>query len=113
MKQMIEMIKQIVENIELIFCQCSPQPHGERHFIKSRSVVLTMPRLSLKVLENLRYRYGYSSPRYSVRTTTLSLYLILKVSQVFKLQDKHNASFFSNMSWRELAQSVYKVSEFY
>lgn len=50
MKQMIEMIKQIVENIELIFCQCSPQPHGERHFIKSRSVVLTMPRLSLKVL---------------------------------------------------------------
>nr|MDC1550002.1 hypothetical protein [Phocaeicola vulgatus]MDC1554282.1 hypothetical protein [Phocaeicola vulgatus]MDC1558532.1 hypothetical protein [Phocaeicola vulgatus]MDC1562826.1 hypothetical protein [Phocaeicola vulgatus] len=27
-----------------------PQPHGERHFIKSRSVVLTMPRLSLKVL---------------------------------------------------------------
>ena len=30
-----------------------------------------------------------------------------------KLQDKHNASFFSNMSWRELAQSVYKVSEFY
>ena len=25
MKQMIEMIKQIVENIELIFCQCSPQ----------------------------------------------------------------------------------------
>lgn len=50
MKQMIEMIKQIVENIELIFCQCSPQAHGERHFIKSRSVVLTMPRLSLKVL---------------------------------------------------------------
>lgn len=50
MKQMIEMIKQIVENIELIFCQCPPQPHGERHFIKSRSVVLTMPRLSLKVL---------------------------------------------------------------
>lgn len=34
------MIKQIVENIELIFCQCSPQPHGERHFIKSRSVEL-------------------------------------------------------------------------
>ena len=50
MKQIIEMIKQIVENIELNFCQCSPQPHGERHFIKSRSVVLTMPRLSLKVL---------------------------------------------------------------
>lgn len=40
MKQMIEMIKQIVENIELIFYQCSPQPHRERHFIKSRSVEL-------------------------------------------------------------------------
>ena len=30
----------------------------------------------------LEYRYGYSSPRYSVRTTMLSLYS-LKISNVF------------------------------
>ena len=39
----------------------------------------------------------------------LSLYILLKISYVFKLQDKHNASFFSNMSWKELPQSGTKV----
>ncbi len=61
-----------------------------------------MPHSYLKVVGNLGYRCNNSSPRYSVRTTMPSLYLILKVSQVFKLQDKHNASSFSLMSWIEL-----------
>lgn len=33
-----------------------------------------------------------------VRTTMPSLYILLKISQVFKLQDEHNASSFPNMS---------------
>lgn len=33
-----------------------------------------------------------SRPRYSVRTTMPSLVHFLKVSQVFKLQDRYNAS---------------------
>ena len=47
--------------------------------------------------KNLEYRYGYSSPRYSVRTTMLSLVLFENFLR-FHLQDKHNASFFTNMS---------------
>ena len=61
--------------------------------------------------ENLRYRCSNSSPRYSVRTTMPSLYLVLKVSQVFKLQDKHNASSYFDMSWIELPQPKYKGNE--
>nr|DAG68802.1 MAG TPA: hypothetical protein [Caudoviricetes sp.] len=36
--------------------------------------------------------------------------LNLKVSYVSKSQDKHNASSFSRMSWKELPQSSYKSS---
>ena len=57
------------------------------------------------------YRCSNSSPRYSVRTTMLSLVHSLKVSQVFKLQDKHNASFFSNMSWKGSPQSKRKSNK--
>ena len=35
-------------------------------------------------------------------------WLYIKISQVSNLQDKHNASFFSNMSWKEFPQSEYK-----
>ena len=42
-----------------------------------------------------------SSPRYSVRTTMLSSFVCLRNFLGFRLNDKHNASFFTNMSWRE------------
>ena len=68
--------------------------------IKRRSVVLTMPHRKLKAVGKAHaYRYGNSSPRYSVRTTMPSLYP-MKVSYVFNFQDKHNASLYSNMSWK-------------
>ena len=35
-----------------------------------------------------------------------------EISQVSNLQDKHNASFFSNMSWKESPQSKYKNTKF-
>jgi len=57
----------------------------------------TMPRLNLKVVGNHESRCNDSDPRICVRTTMLILAL-LKVSYVFKLQDKHNASYFSKMS---------------
>lgn len=41
-----------------------------------------MPHSYLKVVGNLGYRCNNSSPRYSVRTTMLSLYS-LKISYVF------------------------------
>lgn len=51
--------------------------------IKRRSVVLTMPHRKLKAVGKAHaYRYGNSSPRYSVRTTMPSLYP-MKVSYVF------------------------------
>lgn len=34
-----------------------------------------------------------------------------EISYVFKLQDKHNASFFSNMSWRGSPQSKRKSNK--
>jgi len=37
----------------------------------------------------------------------------LKISYVFNLQDKHNASKNSNMSWKEFPQSVRKDTQFY
>ena len=46
-----------------------------------------------------------------VRTTMLSLASVLKVSQVFKLQDEHNVSYFTKMSRTELRQSDYKINQ--
>ena len=46
-----------------------------------------------------------------VRTTMLSLASNLKGSQVFKLQDEHNASYFSKMSWVNLRQPDHKVTK--
>lgn len=44
-----------------------------------------------------------------VRTTMPSLVLILKVSQVFNSQDKHNASLSSNMSRIGRANPIAKI----
>ena len=44
-----------------------------------------------------------SSPRYSVRTTMLSSFVCLRNFLGFRLNDKHNASKNSNMSWREFS----------
>ena len=52
-----------------------------------------MPRLNLKVVGNHESRCNDSDPRICVRTTML-IFALLKVSYVFKLQDKHNASYF-------------------
>ena len=54
--------------------------------------------------ENLVHDYGNNSPRYSVRTTMPSLCTIVNFLGS-QSQDKHNASFFLNMSWRELPLS--------
>lgn len=55
------------------FLQCQPKA-----LVKRRSVALTIPCLSLEAVgKALAYRYGNSSPRYSVRTTMPSLYAIL------------------------------------
>ena len=66
-----------------------------------------MPHSYLKVVGNHRCRCNNSSPRYSVRTTMLSLHLIENFLR-FQVQDKHNASYFSNMSWKELPQYKHK-----
>lgn len=68
-----------------------------------------MPRLNLKVLRKPIYTdMIIAAHAICVRTTMPSLYILLKVSQVFKLQDKHNASFLSNMSGKGQAHSYCK-----
>ena len=59
-----------------------------------------MPHSYLKVVGNLGYGCNNSSPRYSVRTTMPPLYTFENFLR-FQVQDKHNASSFSNMSWIE------------
>jgi len=66
--------------------------------------------LNLKVVGNLGYRCNNSSPRYSVRTTMLSLYPFENFLR-FQAQDEHNTSFFSNISWKELPQSICKITK--
>lgn len=49
---------------------------------------------SLKVVGNPRYRYEIAAHARDAREPPcLTLYLVSKISYVFKLQDKHNASF--------------------
>lgn len=63
-----------------------------------------MPRPDLKALRKPVSRYNNSSPRY----TRESHYAILaqqKVSQVFKSQDEHNASYKSKISYKPMACS--------
>ena len=68
-----------------------------------------MPHSYLKVVGNLGYGCNNSSPRYSVRTTMLSLYPVsnLKISYVFKYKISITLLLFL-MSWKELPQSEYK-----
>ena len=56
----------------------------------------------------LEYRYGYSSPRYSVRTTMLSLYS-LKISYVFIYKISITLLKILTMSWKEHIQSNTKI----
>ncbi|WP_289833401.1 hypothetical protein [uncultured Phocaeicola sp.] len=52
-------------------------------------------------------RYGYSSPRY-MRENHYAVLVIFENFSGFQLQDKHNASSNSKMSWREFSLSKCK-----
>ena len=54
---------------------------------------------------------GYSSPRLSRGSHYAILVSLLKVSQVFKLQDKHNASFKSFVLTRALSYPMQKYKK--
>ena len=69
-----------------------------------------MPRPNLKALRKPVSRYNNSSPRYT-RENHYAILAQKKISQVFKLQDKHNASYFSKMSWSDLRHSECKIKE--
>lgn len=53
-----------------------------------------MPRLDLRALRKPVYRCNNSSPRYTRENHYAIPCTRLKISQVFKSQDKHNASYF-------------------
>ena len=72
-----------------------------------------MLRLNLKVVGNHRCRCNNSSPRYSVRTTMLSLASNLKISYVFKYKISITLLLFLLCLGKELPQSVCKNTEFY
>ena len=57
-----------------------------------------MLRRDLKVVGNHLSRCNNSSPRY-MRENHYAILARLKISYVLKSQDKHNASYFSKMSW--------------
>lgn len=57
-----------------------------------------MPRPNLMALRMPVSRGNNSSPRYT-RENHHAIPAQKKISQVFKLQDKHNASYYSRMSW--------------
>ncbi len=63
-----------------------------------------MPRLDLRALRKPMCRCNNSSPRYT-RENHYAIFARLKISQVLKSQDKHNASYFSKMSWTDNRQS--------
>ncbi len=59
-----------------------------------------MPRLDLRALRKPVSRCNNSSPRYMRENHYAIPCTRLKISQVFKSQDKHNASYYSKMSWK-------------
>ena len=61
-----------------------------------------MPRRDLKVVGNHLSRCNNSSPRY-MRENHYAILARLKISYVLKSQDKHNVSYFSKMSCKQLA----------
>ena len=58
-----------------------------------------MLRRDLKVVGNHLSRCNNSSPRYKRENHYANPCAICRISYVHKLQDKHNASYFSKMSW--------------
>ena len=60
---------------------------------KHRSVELQCHVLVWRSQETRIYRYNNKGPRYNVRITMQILLHTFEISYVFKLQDKHNASF--------------------
>ena len=57
-----------------------------------------MPRLNLKVVGNHLHRCNNSSPRYT-RENHYAIFVRFENFLRFQVQDKHNASYFSKMSW--------------
>ena len=68
-----------------------------------------MPCPNLKALRKPVSRYNNSSPRYT-RENHYAILAQTKNSQVFKLQDEHNASYLSKMSWSDLRHSECKIT---
>ena len=66
-----------------------------------------MPRLNLKVIGNHLHRCNNSSPRYT-RENHSAIFVRFENFLRFQVQDKHNVSYYSKMSWNELAQSKCK-----
>jgi len=58
-----------------------------------------MSRRSLKVVGNQLHTCNNSSSRYA-RENHYAILVLFRISYVLKLQDEHNASYFSKMSWR-------------
>jgi len=69
-----------------------------------------MPRLNLKVVGNHLHRCNNSSPRYE-RENHYAIFVRFENFLRFQVQDKHNASYFSKMSWRGKYLSDCKVNE--
>ena len=57
-----------------------------------------MPRLNLKVVGNHLHRCNNSSPRY-MRENHYAIFVRFENFLRFQVQDKHNASYYSKMSW--------------
>ena len=62
---------------------------------------------NLKALRKPVSRYNNSSPR-SPRENHYAILAQTTSSQVFKLQDEHNASYLSKMSWSDFRHSECK-----
>ena len=69
-----------------------------------------MPRPNLMALRMPVSRCNNSGPRYA-RENHHAIPAQKKISQVFKLQDKHNASYFSRMSRIGRNHSIGKYSQ--
>ena len=69
-----------------------------------------MPHSYLKVVGNHRCRCNNSSPRYT-RENHYAIFVRFERFLRFQVQDKHNASEYFKMSWRELPQSKCKDNQ--
>lgn len=71
-----------------------------------------MPRRDLKVVGNHLSRCNNSSPRYA-RENHYAILARMKISYVFKSQDKHNASYFSKCHELTDANPTAKIRKIY